>query len=100
MAVRHARLPTPYISAACSSSSSRHVKSLNDTRRWHACVRWPKLWFLDAYEGLSGRCLLLLQSVFFTYGAMAPESAALAAELLGFDPELVVPQLSARVKSG
>ena len=42
----------------------------------------------------------MLQSVFLTYGAMAPGSAALAAELLGFDPELVVPQLVAREASG
>ncbi len=33
------------------------------------------------------------QAVFLTYGAMAPASAELAAELLGFDPKLVLPQL-------
>lgn len=56
----------------------------------------------SVYRGgrVAERYLLRLQSVFLTYGAMAPESAALAAELLGFDPELVVPQLSVRAKSG
>jgi len=37
-----------------------------------------------------------VQEVFLTYGAMAPSSARLAAELLGFNPDDVVPQLEKR----
>lgn len=34
-----------------------------------------------------------LQSVFFTFGYMDPDRAPIVAEMLGFNPELVMPQL-------
>ena len=40
----------------------------------------------------------LSQAIFKTYGRMEPKTAGRVAELLGFDPELVVPQLQAELK--
>lgn len=33
-----------------------------------------------------------------TYGRMEPKTAGRVAEMLGFDPELVLPQLQAEIK--
>ena len=38
------------------------------------------------------------QAIFKTYGRMEPKTAGRVAELLGFDPQLVVPQLQAELK--
>ena len=35
----------------------------------------------------------VLQALFFTYGGMEPGTASVVAEMLGFNPELVMPQL-------
>lgn len=35
----------------------------------------------------------VLQALFFTYGGMEPSTASLVAEMLGFNPDLVMPQL-------
>ena len=35
----------------------------------------------------------LLQALFYTYGGMEPDTASLVAEMLGFNPDLVMPQL-------
>ena len=35
----------------------------------------------------------MLQALFFTYGVMEPSTASLVAEMLGFNPDLVMPQL-------
>ena len=40
----------------------------------------------------------LSQAIFKTYGRMEPATAGRVAELLGFDPELVVPQLQNELK--
>ena len=59
---------------------------------------------LDQVSGCSDTapvpCPSNAQAVFLTYGAMAPGSAELAAELLGFDPTLVLPQLEKTAASG
>ena len=34
-----------------------------------------------------------MQALFFTYGGMEPSTASLVAEMLGFNPDLVMPQL-------
>ena len=34
-----------------------------------------------------------MQALFFTYGGMEPNTASVMAEMLGFNPDLVMPQL-------
>jgi hypothetical protein len=38
-----------------------------------------------------------LQAIFRTYGRMEPKTADRVAEMLGFEPELVLPQLKADI---
>ena len=40
-----------------------------------------------------------MQALFFTYGGIEPRTAALVAEMLGFNPDLVMPQLQQELKS-
>lgn len=47
---------------------------------------------------MSQDCLLFAQAIFMTYGRMEPKTAGRVAEMLGFDPELVLPQLQAEMK--
>lgn len=35
----------------------------------------------------------VMQALFFTYGGMEPNTASVMAEMLGFNPDLVMPQL-------
>ena len=35
----------------------------------------------------------VLQALFYMYGGMEPDTASLVAEMLGFNPDLVMPQL-------
>ena len=41
-----------------------------------------------------------MQAMFLTYGAMEPQTADRVAEMLGFDPELVMPELQKERKPG
>ena len=34
-----------------------------------------------------------MQALFYTYGGMEPDTSSLVAEMLGFNPDLVMPQL-------
>ena len=38
------------------------------------------------------------KAVFFEFGAVSPQMASLVAELVGFNPELVMPQLAAHLE--
>ena len=44
---------------------------------------------LDGWNGLE----CWWQALFFTYGGMEPKTASVMAEMLGFNPDLVMPQL-------
>lgn len=41
-----------------------------------------------------------MQAIFMTYGKMEPSTADRVAEMLGFDPALVLPQLQEGFKEG
>ena len=41
-----------------------------------------------------------MQAIFLTYGCMEERSAALVAELMGFQPDLVLPQLQDHIQKG
>ena len=43
-----------------------------------------------------GKCL---QALFFTYGGMEEGTAAVMAEMLGFNPDLVMPQLQQELEA-
>jgi len=43
---------------------------------------------------------MIMQAIFLTYGCMEERSAALVAELMGFQPELVLPQLQDHIQKG
>ncbi len=51
------------------------------------------IWSIVLYNEGSDRGKCVLQALFFTYGGMEPSTASLVAEMLGFNPDLVMPQL-------
>ena len=57
---------------------------------------------LPAHVLVAVRCINLSnvwQAIFLTYGKMEPRTADRVAEMLGFDPDLVMPRLRAHAAS-
>ena len=81
---------------SCSRSPTLAIRSACSCMHRHQQHEWRP----DAVQHvLAKRWVFSWQAIFMTYGRMEPRTADRVAEMLAFDPKLVLPQLQAELRA-